>query len=402
MQYFLSRHAIFDQKMKVFGYELSFCSGLDTVTKGDQQTSQVIMESFLLIGMEKITSGKKAFIQFSRNLLVNEFTKIFPKEILAVQIGKDIKVDDKVIDAVKEIKSQGYLIVLDDYSFQDEIVSLTQFADIIKVDSIKMGDYIKASIIQKLKPYGIKCLVKNVNNRDVFARTLKLGYDYFQGEFFSKCNIVAKKDVPGYKLTHLEMMKEIHQPELNFDKLEQIIKHDVSISYKLLRMINSAAYGLSAEIKSIKQALVIMGENEIKKWITLVLLSNVGSDKPDELMKTALIRARFLELIAPAAGMQHLAPDLFLMGMFSMMDVFLDQPLASILEGLPLVNEIKQTLLGEESPYKNVFNLIVCYEKGKWDQVQELSNQLRLDDKALPDLHLKSIEWMNQALSQSG
>jgi len=399
MKYFLTRHAILDRDKKVQGYEISFRTSLDKMyekmPKDDQQTSKVLTDIFLSLGLDKVTDGKRAFVRFSRNMLISEFAKMFPKDKIAIEIGPAIKPDAKIINACKDLKESGYMLVLDDYSFQPDYMNLLPLAHMIKVDAQKIGEFIRKTIVRKLQPNGIQCLVKNVENQQLFYKSFPMGYDFFQGDFFSKPAKLDKKDVPVHKINFMQMLKEINQPELDFNKIENIIKRDVSLTYKLLRMINSSAFGIKNEVKSIKQALVILGQIEVKKWITLIILSNIGDDKPDALMKKALLRAKLLEIVAPVAGLGQDAPNLFLVGMFSLMDAMMNQPLESILEGLPLDNDIKNTLLGNESRYQKIYQLTLSYEKGDWTKVGELSKEMKLEEDQLPDYYKQSVEWVN-------
>jgi len=400
MDHFITRHAIFDRDSKVYAYEISFRTDLEKLAqnkpKEDQKASKVLTESFFSMGIESITDGKPAFVRFTQNLIISEFALMFPKELITIIIGEEVTATDKVIAAVKELKDNGYLLVLDDFSFNQNTAKLTPYAHMVIIDGDKVGDFIRKSIVKRLQPQGMKCLIKNIESQDAFYKAFPQDFDYFQGNFFSKPALVEKKDVPVSKFNFLEMLKEITQPQFDFNKIETIVKRDVSLTFKLLKMINSSAYGIKNEVKSIKQALVLLGANEVKKWVTLVILSNIGDDKPDELMKKALVRAKFLELISPAAGLSNEASDIFLVGMFSLMDTLMGQPLDSILSGLPLSEEIKNTLLGEESPYKNIYQLVLSYEDGDWDKVKTLAVEAQIEEDPLPEQYKTAIEWVNK------
>ncbi len=402
MEYFLARQPIFDPKMKVIGYELFSYDGFDNLipmdTKEDQFTSKVITKSFLLVNTESLTGGKKAFIRFSRNLLVNEIATLLDKDLIAIELSDNIPPDEKVLAACQKFKDSGYLMVLDDFNFQFSQMPFLQFADMVKVDSGKTGSDVKKSVVERLKSKNIKSLMMNVESEEEFKEAVELGYDYFQGNFFRKPFIISGRDIPGYKLTYLQMLKEIHQPEIDFDKLEEIIKRDVSLTYKLLRLINSAAFGIMREIKSIKQALVLLGMREVKKWVALIALSDMGKEKPEELVKNALLRAKFCESLGPLIGLKQQSSDLFLLGMFSLIDAFIDQPFHVIMEDLPLAKEIKMAMVGGESPYTPAYDLTLTYEAGQWREVSKLAAKLNIDEKKLPEIYLASLDWVSEVL----
>ena len=196
------------------------------------------------------------------------------------------------------------------------------------------------------QPRGIKLLAEKVETKEEFDQAAEMGYTCFQGYFFSKPVIISGKDIPGFKLTYLQMLQEINSPEMDFRKIEDLIKREVSVSYKLLRYINSAFFGLRRKVESIRQALALLGERNIKKWISLIALSSMGEDKPMELAASSLIRAQFCESLAPKMGMRDREHDLFLMGLFSMIDAIIDRPMAEILDELSISEDIKVALSG--------------------------------------------------------
>ncbi len=399
MEYFLTRHAIFDVNLKVCGYELAFRQKLEKINKQleeNQKTSKILTDAFHLMGIETVTGNKMAFVRFTKSLIVSEFANMFPKESLVLIIGKEVIADVKVIAALKELKKSGYQILLDDFTFVQNSISMLPYSTYVRVDAFKVGDYIKTAIIQKIKPKGFKCVVKNVIDQPLYKNSLSHGFDHFQGNFFTKPVIVKKKNIPIYKVNFMMMLKEISKPDFDFVKLGNIIKRDISLTYKLLKVINSASFGMRKEIKSVQQALVMLGINEVKKWCTLVILGKMGEEKPDELMRKALVRARFLELMAPNAALGPKASDLFLLGLFSLIDAIMDRPIQKILEELPLPDGIKDTLLGKKTVYQNIFNAIITYEKGDWTKLKEQTRVMKIEERILPQKYKLAIQWVNQ------
>jgi len=400
VDFFLTRLPIFDPKNNLFGYELKFSKDLfqlqQAQTSSDRDSSKIITESMFMIGLDKLVTGKKAFIPFSRNLLLNKFAELLPKDIVGIQLSRELGGDIKVAQTCKELKTKGYTIVLDNFSFQPDYAHLTEFAKFVKVDITKTGEYIRKSVIKRLKPRGIKCIMTNVNTNKDFTSSVSLEFDYLQGNFFQKAAVISSREVSSTSFAHYEMLKEIHKTEIDLDNLEHIIKRDVALSYKLLRMINSASFGLKNEIKSIRQALAIMGTLEIKKWFSLILLSSMNEKKPGELIRTSLLRAKLMENIAPLAGMKDKSSDLFLTGIFSLIDTLMDEPLTDILNGLPLANEIKNTLLKKESRYSGIYNLVLNYENGEWTTLSNMAKQMRLDENKLPEIYNNSVQWVDQ------
>ncbi|MCP5103121.1 MAG: HDOD domain-containing protein, partial [bacterium] len=264
----------------------------------------------------------------------------------------------------------------------------------------------RRTIIEKVHTQRVRFLAEKIETQEQFDEALDLGYEYFQGFFFQKPDVVRTREMPGYKFNYLQILKKLSDPDLPYDEVERILKHDVSLTYKLLRFINSAVYGFRVTIRSIRHALVLLGKREIRKWLTLIALSGIGSDKPLELLHNTLVRARFCELIGQdlkkknqsdqdteSAGHTDLA-DFFLVGMFSVADAFLDRTMADILEELPLDALIKDALLEKKGVLKDVLDIVVAYERADWQEVARLSVLLQLPQANLVNHYIESVNWV--------
>lgn len=401
MDVFIARQPIFDRKQQVYGYELLYRLGTDNFypgSDGDRATAEVIANSFLLIGMEPLTCGKRAFINFTGNLLKNEIPALLPKDSVAIEILENIDVDQSIVDACQKLKRLGYSLVLDDFVLNDKYLPLIKLADIIKIDFFESTTPQTIAAIRRFGTGNVQLLAEKVEDQEAFRKAYEMGFHYFQGYFFSEPVILSRSDIPGYKLSYLRMLQEVNLPEFDFDRLEEIIKQDVSLSYKLLKYINSAAFGMRSKIKSIKHALVMLGTLEVKKWANLIILRGLGEDKPDEIMTSSIIRARFGELLALPLGMPNRSSDLFLMGIFSMIGAILNRPMGDILSELPISEEIKDALLGQEGHYQDIYQLIVSYEKANWETFMTYADRLGLDSSIVPGLYVQSLTWANQVM----
>jgi EAL and modified HD-GYP domain-containing signal transduction protein len=398
MEFFLGRLPIFDRELKVYAYELLFRSRVNDSYNhsgaDDHATSAVLTGSFLTAGMETITRGKVAFINFTQNLLINELADIFPKNLMAVEVLDKVESTEDVIAACQKLKHSGYLLVLGAFVFETELVM--KLADIIKVDFPGTEVDTRRSLLQGSGSGKVKFLADKLETREVFEQALGMGYHYFQGPFFTKPLIISMQEVSAHKLSCLRLLQELNQPELDMAQLEKIIKQDVTLSYKLLSYINSAFFGLPHKIQTIKHALSLLGPPKVKKWLSLIALSSMGNDKTEELVVASLIRAHFCELMAPKAGLQDRAAEVFLMGLFSMLDALLDQPMPEILAKLPISEDIKLALLGDESVFSELYGLLLVIEKGDWGQVFEHVVELKLAVNDLSSAWLKALDWSYQ------
>ena len=399
METFIARQPIFDRREKVFAYELLFRQGMQNSYEGidgDQATTDVIANSLLTIGMETLTRGRRAFINFTTNLIKDQTAYLLPSNLAVIEILENIEPDEDIIIACKKLKKAGYLIALDDFVFEEKFRSLIAIADIIKIDFTLTFGRKRFDIVKQLSSHNIMFLAEKVETREEFDQALQAGYSLFQGYFFSKPFIVVGKNIPPFKLNCLRLLQEINDVNSNFETIEDIIKGDVSLSYNLLKFINSAVFGLKMKVNSIRQALVLLGLSEVRKWASLMTLQTVGQDKSSELIVKSLVRAAFGEALARKTKLREEASNLFFMGMFSLMDAFLDRPLAEVLEELPLISEIKQALLGEGNRYSSIFKLVLAYEQADWVQLMEYVERLGLDESEISVLYFQALTTANQ------
>jgi EAL and modified HD-GYP domain-containing signal transduction protein len=350
----------------------------------------VLTNSFHAIGMDVLTRGKPAFVNFTRNLLVREVASIFPSNMVKIEVLESVEPDETVIKACHRLKRAGYDLVLDDFIFEEKFRPLAEIADIIKVDFLNTKGAERWRIMDKIGTRNKKYLAEKVETHEDFDEAVIYGYEYFQGYFFGKPTIISGTDIPVHKQNNLQLIHAINNPETDFDVFEKLIKRDVSISYKLMDYINSAYFGFPHKIRSIKHALALLGLDEIRKWLSVVALANIGQEKSEALITTSLIRANFCEFLAQKIGYNY--SEMFLTGLFSMIDAFLDRPMADIMSKLPLSDEIKRTLLGEDTPQRPVFELVLAYEKADWDKYQHYVEQINLDDEEVPQGYYQAVE----------
>lgn len=410
MQSFIARQPIFDTKQRVYAYELLFRSSLDNVCDIpdlNYASTKIITDSCMLLGMENITGGKKAFINTTRDVLLKDCIDLLPRELSVIEILETVEPDEEVLRVCSKLKQQGYLLALDDFSYREEYNELINLVDIIKVDFLQTSREEQRSLVERFAPRGIRFLAEKVETQVAFEEAQEMGYVYFQGYFFCRPMILTWKDVPGFKLHYLNILREIHRPELDFGHIEEIIKRDVSLSYKLLRYINSAFFSWRVEINSIRQALILLGEKEVRKWASLIALASMSKDKPEELVAQAVIRAKFCESMAPLVGLAHRAEDLFLMGMFSLVDAILDRELKEILRDMPIADDVKAALLDERyrsgaegARLKNAHECVLAYERADWPRLEEAAKNLGMSNAALelPRLYLQAVGWVQKSL----
>ncbi len=396
MEIFIARQPIFDLKKKVYAYELLYRAGeqnQSNVIDGDQATSSVIANTLMLIGLDSLTQGRLAFINFTRQLIENEIPTVFSNELLVVEILEDIIPDKEFIKACRRLKEGGYILALDDFVLDYPYEEIVDLVDIIKVDFLLTSPDERREIIRKYSGRNIRFLAEKVETLEQFEEAVQAGYTYFQGYFFSKPVIMKHKDIKPSTFNYIKILQELDGPEPEYEKIASIIEYDVSLSYKLLRIINSAAFYTNSRVTSIKHALVMLGFKEIRKWISIIMLRELSEDKPDEIIRTCLLRGKMGETLAKHFGLRPRKTEVFLMGMFSMIDTLMNQEMKDALKELPLEDDVKAGILGESNQFSDLLKLVTAYEKGNWDYLFLKAKKSGLGMNVFPDAYIEAVQW---------
>lgn len=399
MDVFVARQPIFDRRLELFAYELLFRSGPENYFTGDADTASptVIANATQLMELEALTGKHRGFVNFTRTSLLNELALLLPPSGVVVEILETVEPDEEVIAALRRLKEAGYLVALDDYLVTAEDSPLVAFADIVKVDVLATPPSEWAVVARRLAKRGIRMLAEKVETREVMKQASAAGYEYFQGYFFSRPEIVSAKDVPAFRLNYLRLLEALHQPNIGLADLERIIERELSICYRLLRHVNSAAFGLRGRVDSIRQALLLVGMVEIRRWASAWALAGIGRDKPEELIVESVLRARFCELLGDAAGLSgHRGPELFLAGMFSLIDAILDRPLPVLVTTVALPRDSVRALVGEPGPLTPVLECVRAYGAADWQSASVLARKLGLAESALAESYRQAAAWARE------
>jgi len=308
-----------------------------------------------------------------------------------------VTADNLVLAACHRLKQAGYLIALDDFVIGDPRQRLTEVADIIKVD-LRSTPLNKAlPLVRKYGGWRCHMLAEKVETREEFVLAKQAGFMYFQGYFFRRPETLTAREIPANQANYLRMWQAVSRPELDVDEIEQLIKREASLCYRLLRYLNSPAFGFVNEIHSIRHALAMLGEREVRRWVRLVATLSAAQDAPRELVLSALVRARFCELLSPK--IQHGGSDLFLLGLLSLMDVILKIPMTRVLESVPVDQETKSLLLGGASRLQPFYQLVIAQETGEWQGIRQLAGDLHLSESEVADCHWQAMQWAQQVTS---
>jgi c-di-GMP-related signal transduction protein len=394
---FIARQPILDRRQRVRGYELLHRSGWTNAfdhSNPDLATIELLNTSMLVNRLTDLTDGKLGFINVTRNLLLQDVIRVMPSGNTVIEILESVEPDEDVIRAVRALRSDGHLIALDDYVDDPKYDELVTLADFIKVDFMNTPEERRRELVEKRRREGLVFLAEKIETHEEFESAQAAGYSLFQGYFFAKPSITSRRDLPKNKANYLRFLREMARPELRMEAVEEVVKREMSLSTKLLRYLNSVHFGLRREITSIRQALVHLGERPLKRWGTLIALGGLGDDKPLELVRLCLVRARFCELLALEIGQDDVALDLFLTGLFSALDALVDRPLDEALADMGLKAEIGAAIRGDDGgTLGSAFSLAKACELGDVVLYQVIADQFKLAQSAVAQLYAEALFW---------
>jgi len=400
MYFYAARQPILDRDKKLYAYELLFRDSINNVfpdIDGDEATSKMIEASKFNMGISEFTSTKPAFINFTLETLIQGYPEMLTNEEVVVEILETVKPGKKLLGICKDLHSKGYTIALDDYEHQSVWAHFYPYINIIKID-IQQTDFKEIKqVIEAIKDHPhIDLLAEKVETYEEYDQAFQLGFKYFQGFFFAKPEMVKTKSLSPSQLAMAELLYETSKPELDLASITSVFERDVSLSYKLLRYANSAIFKRGSEVSTIKQALVILGSGELKRFIGLMFAVTANPDKPTELIKLAMTRAKFCELVVRDMKSQLNDSIAFLTGLLSMIDAILDEELEVVLGKLPLANDIKEPLLTRKGTMAAVIKLVEFIEHAQWDKTNIVMEKLKLDKEQAIKHYNEALAWADE------
>jgi EAL and modified HD-GYP domain-containing signal transduction protein len=406
MYFYAARQPILDVNKKLYAYELLFRDSIDNVfpdIDGDEATSKMIEASKFNMDISDFTGSKPAFINFTLETLIQGYPEMLTNEEVVVEILETIKPGKKLLALCKDLHSKGYIIALDDYEHQSVWLHFYPFIKMIKIDIQKSNIEEIHQVIEAVKDHPhIDLLAEKVETYQEYDQALQLGFTYFQGFFFAKPEMVKTKNLSPSQLAMAELLYETSKPELDLSSITSVFERDVSLSYKLLRYANSAMFRRHSEVSTIKQALVILGLTELKRFIGLMFAITANPDKPTELIKVAMTRAKFCELVAKDMSSQVDDSIAFLTGLLSMIDAILDEELEVVLGKLPLTHEIKDPLLTRKGIMAAIIKLVEFIEHAQWGKTHIIIEKLQLDKEQVVKHYNEALAWADEQSQLAG
>jgi c-di-GMP phosphodiesterase len=392
---FVGRQAIFDRHREVFGYELLYRNGhanTAQVVDGDEATAMVMVNTFLELGIDQIVGNAQAFINLTGNFFLHRNYEVLPAKNVILEVLESIEPTPLVIQALLQARQNGYRIALDDFVVHDSHRALLEVADFVKVDILAFSNQELLKQIRILKHYPVRLLAEKVEDQQVFEWCQELGFEYFQGYFFCKPQIVEGIKLSGNRMAIVLLLAKLQDQDILIKDLSQLIENDLSLSHKLLRFVNSASVGLPRAVDSIAQAVGMVGTDRMRQWASLLVLANTGG-KPNELMRIALIRGRMCQELSRIQGASP--SQGFTVGLFSVLDAYFDCEMTQLLADLPLSPEIRLALTERQGQMGEILTWVMRYERGEWTEIENC----RMEPQVLRTSYFQSAQWAKDIIN---
>ncbi|MDQ6964551.1 MAG: HDOD domain-containing protein [Mariprofundales bacterium] len=394
---FIGRQPIFNRDGVVEAYELLYrpaqkATDSSGMVDGEQATARVLVNVLMHFGIEQVSGGKRLFINGTHDFITGDIPDLLPPETVVLEVLEDIQPDDDVMTALRHWKELGFTIALDDFIYAPHLQPLVDLADLIKVD-ITVLPHSLAEERERLRSFSGRLLAEKIETIEEHQEAMGLGFDLFQGYYYAKPTTLSNKGMDANQAQAMQMMRQAMEAE-SAEELEELISRDVAIAYKLLKYINSPAFGLRSEIKSIRHALTLLGLKSVRTWASIVALSSASSNKPDELVRQSLVRGRFLEQLAEESGSRDARSDHFILGMFSLLEAMLDQPMAEAIAELSLPDAVRQGLTDRECALGRLVRLVEAMEQGDWQLIEDLTNEMDLHNAS--SIYLQAMFWVDE------
>jgi len=399
----VARQPILDEHGQVFGYELLYRGAPGDTTcavRGDFASASVITSAMLDLGLDTLTSGRPAFLNVTGSLVIEKIDALVPPSHVVLELLETIEITDELVAACRRLKAKGYALALDDFVAGSAAEALLPYVSFVKVDVLSTPMAEVTELATRLKPFGVTLLAEKVESREVYEQTREAGYTLFQGYYFCKPVIRMGAAIPAHQLVYIRLLAALSKPDLSMQELEALVKQDVSLSLRVLRFVNSAAVPIRTEVGSIRQALLLIGIEPIRKWASVWCLAGLNPGVTPELTTLALVRARSCELVGEKSRLLD-ASELFVVGLFSLLDVLLSRTMADALDNLPLPPSTADALLGRDNKERSVLNAVIAYENGEWDGASHAAANAGVDAAVLPAAYTTALRWA-QDISRSG
>lgn len=389
---YVARQPILDVRGRIYGYELLYRKGTEKAFFGDcELASRTVLDDTVLFGVERFTGGSLAFINCTSETLTDDLVSVLPSDMAVLELLETVEPSAELIAACVRLKTQGFKIALDDFVWAPKFAPLVDLADYVKVDFLLTPAEERRKLLRHLRGRKLKLLAEKVETQEEYQQARSEGFTLFQGYYFCRPELIRNRKIPSNHLCHFDILRLLQREPIDWEKLSHSVKQDESLTYRLLRLINSVGYSVREEISSVQAAMIFLGEETFRRIATLAIATELNTGRPPEILKMAMIRARFCEL---AARFNSCSPnEQYLLGMLSLLSAMLAAPMDEITPGLPLRKEIREALQGEFNRESRMLRWLQAHECGDWDSCEAIIASSRIRQEHVNQCYTEAVYW---------
>jgi EAL and modified HD-GYP domain-containing signal transduction protein len=395
---YVARQPILDLRGRLHGYELLFRGGPELDFRGDGDlATRTMLDNSVIFGLEKLAGGVTAFVNCTRESLTEDLVNVLPPGMTVLEILETIEPTPDVVKACRRLKAQGFRIALDDFIWKPGMEPLVELADYVKVDFMQTPAKERKKLLEILSNYAVALVAEKIETHDEFRRARAEGFTLIQGYYFCRPVLLQNRTLPANRLSHIEILRLLHEDSLDLRALTRLVKRDASLTYRLLRLINSPLCAVRQEVNSVQSALIAVGEDAFRRIATLAITSEINAGQPAEILRMAFVRGRFCELGARFCGLN--STEQYLLGLLSLVPAMLRLPMEELVPTLPLRDKIRQALTGADLPECSLLTWLVRHENADWTDCDAIAQAHDLDRKDLHDCYAEAVVWAESALN---
>ena len=394
---YVARQPILDLKGKVHGYELLFRNGPKAVFSGDgDMATRTMIDNAVLFGLGRLTGNLPVFLNCTEEALIGRYVNVLPTGMTVLEILETIEPSPELVDACRQLKASGFRLALDDFRWRSGMEPLVEIADYIKVDFSISDEFERRLLLKKLRGVTVALVAEKIETQEEFKKACGEGFTLMQGYYFCRPVLLSNHKVPANRLLHVEILRLLRDESMDMTALAALVKRDPSLTYRLLRLINSPICAMRQEVQSVQAALIAVGEEAFRRMATLAITSELNTGQPMELLRMAFVRARFCELSSTFCGLNN--AEQYLLGMMSLLPAMLRVPINELLPLLPLRDEIRQALAGENGRERALLGWLEGHEQGNWDACDAIVEKYTLNTGDLLTSYEDALQWAEDAL----
>jgi c-di-GMP-related signal transduction protein len=394
---YVARQPILDLRNRVHGYELLFRKGPEQIFRGDGNlATRTMLDNSVMFGLDRLTAGMLAFVNCTRESLLESLVRVLPSAITVLEVLETIEPTPPLLQACRQLKSMGYRLALDDFTWRPGIEPFVELADYIKIDFLATGPRERHELLNHLNGAKVALLAEKVETQEQYAQACDQGFSLIQGYYFCRPTLLQNHKLPVNRLTQIDILRALQEDPVDLSRLAVLIKRDASLTYRLLRLINSPVCAMRQEVSSVLAALLAVGEDVFRRMALLAITSELNTHRPTEILRMAFVRGQFCELAAPLCALN--SAEQYLLGLFSLLPAMLRVPMAELTPLLPLREPIRQALHGAEIPERSLLAWAIAHEYGDWQACDALVAAFSLDEEKLSHCYAEAVEWTEAAL----